>query len=359
MKHCTFNPLFAANFVSSFINKWVAHGLLWGFLLLHIGCQPSPESRLQHLQGMTMGTEYHVKMVDVPSRVDVQVLHQQIEQRLQHINALMSTYQKDSALSRFNQSTSTEWQTVPAELLYVIEAGLQFSHLSEGAFDITVGPLVNLWGFGPAIKAGEIPQQADISAAQARVGFQHLQTRSTPPAVKKTRPDVYVDLSAIAKGYAVDQLADHLDSLGIQHYLVDIGGELRTAGMNAEGQRWRIAIEKPVPAQRAVQRMVDISDIGVATSGSYRNFFQLQGQQFSHTIDPQTGWPVKHRLVSVTVLHARAMEADAWATTLMVLGVEKALKLAEQEDLAVFLLEDSDTGVVEHASSAFLSWQTD
>jgi len=321
-------------------------------------CQPFSPSRLTHLQGFTMGTEYHVKLVDLTEGFDKQQLHLQIEQRLRDINALMSTYQKDSVLSQFNQNDSTDWVSITPELLEVIQAAIELSRASEGAFDITVGPLVNLWGFGPAIKAGEVPSDMDIATAKARVGFKHLQIRFEPPALKKSRADLYLDLSAIAKGYAVDQLAEHLENQGIQNYLVDIGGELRTKGHNADDKVWRIAIEQPVPGQRAAQHIVAVPNMGVATSGSYRNFFQLQGQRFSHTIDPNTGWPVKHRLVSATVLHPQAMYADAWATTFMVLGVEKALKLAEQKQLAVFLLEDTDKGVLEHTSKAFLDYQT-
>ncbi len=322
-------------------------------LLIMTQYPPSPV--LTHLQGSTMGTTYSVQMVDMPSAINSQSLHQDLKRLLSDINGLMSTYQKDSELSRFNQNTSTDWVEVSPALLYVVDSALQFSQRSQGAFDITVGPLVNLWGFGPAVKAQQIPSANDIATAKTRTGYQHLKIRHDPPALKKARADLYMDLSAIAKGYAVDKIAEYLEKQGIQHYLVDIGGELHTSGHNAEHHTWRVAIEQPTPGLRAVQKIVEAQDMGVATSGSYRNFFQLQGQRFSHTIDPHTGWPVKHRLVSTTVLHSDTMHADAWATTFMVLGMKQALIIAEQEKLAVFLLEDTDTGVVEHYSSAFAS----
>ncbi len=302
-----------------------------------------------------MGTQYAVKIVDIPPNIQPKQVHEALETRLQAINALMSTYQKDSELSRFNQNPSTDWVAVSPELLYVVQAALNFSRLSDGAFDISVGPLVNLWGFGPTPKADQIPTAAEIAAAKARVGYQRVHVRENPPALRKDIPDVYLDLSALAEGYAADQLANYLVQLGIKNYLVDIGGELRLAGHNAEDQQWRVAIEQPDPnpSVRTVERVVALPDTGVATSGSYRNFFQWQGQTYSHTIDPHTGSPVSHRLVSVTVLHPESMQADALATTFMVLGVEKALALAEREQLAVYLLEDTETGIVEHYSKAF------
>lgn len=360
MKYCTLKTKTSANFVKNFVKRGLFYVVFLGGVWFALSaCQPAQQARLEHLQGQTMGTEYHVKLVDAPAELDIQALHQQLEQRLKGINDLLSTYQEDSELSRFNQNPSTDWVDISPPLLFVIQAALDISQASNGAFDITVGPLVNLWGFGPAVKADEIPAEKDIAAAQARVGFQYLHIRSEPPALKKTLPDLYLDLSAIAKGYAVDQLAEHLEQQGIINYLVDIGGELRTAGHNAQQQIWRVAIEQPVPGQRAVQRIIQVPTLSVATSGSYRNFFQLQGRRFSHTINPHSGWPVKHRLVSASVLHPQAMQADAWATTFMVLGVEKALQLAEQKNLAVFLLEDTDDGVLEHASSSFLLYQTE
>ena len=325
-------------------------------LLVQTACQPSVQHELSQFSGQTMGTTYQVKIVDLPKQLSLSTLQSSIDKQLQHINALMSTYQDDSELSQINQNPSTDWLTVSSELFFVIQAAQQVSQLTQGAFDISVGPLVNLWGFGPAIRMGQLPTTSDIQAATARGGYTKVDLRDTPTALKKQQADIYLDLSAIAKGYAVDQIADDLQQQGIDNYLVDIGGELRVAGINAKGQPWQIAIEQPNVGQRAVQRVISLDNIGVATSGSYRNFFTIEDKTYSHTINPKTGWPVEHQTVSATVLHPRTMQADAWATAFMVLDIPTALALAEQQNLPIMLIEMTDTGGKEHYSSAFQAY---
>jgi thiamine biosynthesis lipoprotein len=234
---------------------------------------------------------------------------------------------------------------VPASqgLLKVLEVAQETSRLSDGAFDVTVAPLVNLWGFGPGPMRDGIPDQDQIRSALARVGYQRLHLRSEPPGIRKERPDLVVDLSAIAKGYGVDLVAEHLDALGLENYLVEIGGEVWGKGHNARGTPWRIAIEKPSPAQRSVYAVVRLDGRGIATSGDYRNFFEQQGQRFSHTIDPTSGRPVIHDLASVTVLSPTVTRADALATALLVLGPEQGYRLAEQQGLAaLFIIREGD-----------------
>ena len=311
--------------------------LLMLFVLALGGC--GPREHTLTLAGPTMGTSWSVQIPQPPAGLDQAALYADITAVLAEVNARMSTYQPDSELSRFNVAQSTDWFPVSVELVRLVETALAVSTLSDGAFDVTVGPLVNLWGFGPDVTADALPTQTDLDAARARVGWTQLDSRAEPPALRKARADVYVDLSAIAKGHGVDRVADALDARGLTDYLVEIGGELRGRGVNAHGEPWRIAIERPDPGRRAVLRVVALADQAMATSGDYRNFFELDGQRYSHTIDPATGRPVDHQLASVTVLAQRCSEADAWATALLVLGPERGRVLADERGLAALFVE--------------------
>lgn len=312
--------------------------LLLAVLMLALaGC--GPREHTLTLAGPTMGTSWSVQLPRPPAGVDQAALYAGITAVLEEVNARMSTYQADSELSRFNAAESTDWFPVSDELVRLVDTALAVSTLSDGAFDVTVGPLVNLWGFGPEVQADELPAQAEIDAALVRVGWTLLHTRTEPPALRKDRPDVYVDLSAIAKGHGVDRVAAVLEAAGVRDYLAEIGGELRGRGVNAEGEPWRIAVERPDPGRRAVLRVVALTDQAMATSGDYRNFFELDGRRYSHSIDPATGRPVDHQLASVTVLAERCGEADAWATALLVLGPEQGRALADERGLAALFVE--------------------
>jgi thiamine biosynthesis lipoprotein len=317
------------------------------------GCDRESAPAETLLQGSTMGTSYSVKVVDLPAGLSAKSLQAAIDQILEAVNDSMSTYREDSELSRFNGNPGGDWVPTSPELLGVLEAAQETSRLSDGAFDVTVGPLVNLWGFGPGAARDRIPDDSEIQSAKARVGYRQLHLRSDPPAIKKDLPGLYLDLSAIAKGYGVDAVAAHLESLGLQNYLVEIGGEVWGKGSNARGTPWRIAIEKPSPGERAVYAVVQLDKVGIATSGDYRNYFELQGQRFSHTIDPATGRPVTHALASVTVLGKSVMQADALATALLVLGPERGYRLAEQHDLAALFIMNKDNGFNERATPQF------
>lgn len=313
---------------------------------------PSP----LRLQGSTMGTYWSVQVAMPPRTLREAELRADIEARLAEINAQMSTYEPSSELSRFNDSEPGDWFPVSPELATTAAAAAEVSLQSGGAFDVTVGPLVDLWGFGAGSAAGagaQVPDDAAVQGALAAIGHEHLQVRTDPPALRKDRP-LEVDLSAIAKGFAVDALAHLLDGRGATDYLVDIGGELRARGANAQGQAWRIGIEVPDPETRGVAReAIALRDLAVATSGDYRNFFESDGQRYSHTIDPLTGRPVVHDVASVTVIHPQAMMADALATAMNVLGSERGLVLADEQGLAVlFILYDGD-GLAEAASAEF------
>lgn len=297
--------------------------------------------------GQTMGTTYTVKVRDIPEDAMLTSLREGIDQILERINERMSTYREDSELSQFNQSTSTDWIEVSPETVRVIHEALKVSSLTHGAFDVTVGPLVNMWGFGPDPQTVEIPSQDSIQERLTSVGYQHLHIQTAPPAIRKDQPNLQIDLSAIAKGYAVDQVAEYLESQNIPHFLVEIGGELRGKGHNSMGFPWKVAIEKPEPGERSIHRVLHLQSQALATSGNYRNFYEKDGEKFSHTINPQTGQPVTHQLASVTVVRASCMEADALATGLMVLGPVEGYKLAVQEKLLVLFVSRTQKGFEE------------
>jgi thiamine biosynthesis lipoprotein len=316
-----------------------------------VGCSPQPPA-VAELSGNTMGTTYSVKVTPPPDPVLAEQLRQQIEQRLEQINLLMSTYRDDSVLSRFNAHRGTEWYAVPAALVGLVRQAAAISDKTNGAYDVTVGPLVNLWGFGRSGRRDDPPGDNEIRALLPNIGYDRLETRLDPPALRKSVPALEVDLSSIAKGWGVDQLADLLEREGIRNYLVEIGGELRAAGSKSSGQPWRIAVERPIAGQRSVQRIVNLTEVAMATSGDYRNFFEQGGQRYSHTIDPRTGQSIRHRLASVTVFAATCAEADGWATALMALGDQDALPVVERHGIqAMFIIRDDD-GLRELNSSA-------
>ncbi|WP_339735411.1 FAD:protein FMN transferase [uncultured Gimesia sp.] len=305
----------------------------------------------QQIEGPTMGTSYHITVCTKPDNaVEEPALQQEVDQLLQEINQQMSTYIKTSELSRFNQSEPDQWINVSPSVVKVVDASLKLSKDSADAFDMTVGPLVNIWHFGPNPGKKTLPAASRIEAARKSVGYQHIEVQHDPPALKKLIPEVYVDLSAIAKGYAVDMVAELLESHSIENYLVEIGGEMRARGHNNQGLPWKVGIEKPVSETRVVQSVVPLSNLSMATSGNYRNFFEVDGVSYSHTIDPRTGWPVKHTLASVTVVGETCMNCDAVATCLMVLGPEEGYNWAKERKIAAYFIVKTGNGFQERYS---------
>lgn len=319
-------------------------------ILLIASCSEKPLS-VVHLQGQTMGTTYNVKYVLGEGEVAVEGLQEEIDAKLVNINKMMSTYDTTSELSRFNQYRYSDNFAVSQETLTVVNEALRLARLSDGVLDVTVGPLVNLWGFGPNKRPEKVPTQADIDAVRDYVGYEKLST--TPTGLMKANPMLYVDLSTIAKGYGVDEVAAILDTHDLQHYLVEIGGEMRVTGERGDGSEWLIAIEKPVTTERAVQKVVSIGTNAIATSGDYRNYYEEDGKRYSHLIDPNTGSPITHDLVSVTVVNPSSMIADGLATAFNVMGWQRAIDLAEQEQLAVFLIRRTADGFEEYATPEF------
>jgi thiamine biosynthesis lipoprotein len=339
-------------FVSRQTPKWPAVKLLATLfisLLFLTGCF-SREPELVTHQGLTMGTTFTVKWVSEKASQNAS-LNSEINQILKRVNQSMSTYISDSELSLFNQLPANQSADISSELAYVIRLGMNISEASSGAFDITVGPLVNLWGFGPDGRVVKAPTEQEIESTRQRVGYRFIQLDGNKLSKKKNS---YVDLSAIAKGYGVDAIAELLEKNGINSYLVEIGGELRAKGLKPNGQSWRIAIESPVTSlDRTVHRIIEVKDIGIATSGDYRNYFEEKGVRFSHTIDPNTAKPITHKLASVTVLAETCAEADGLATAMMVMGPEKAKAFAESESVEALFIVKSENGFEEFMTSGF------
>ena len=309
------------------------------------------------LSGSTMGTSYHIKLFPESGiKIDATKLKNQIDVRLSEIDHKMSTYKKDSELSRFNRYPNNQWMEISAETLSVIELAQKISHLSNGAFDITVGNLVNLWGFGPSINIDMIPDAAKIHQLQQQIGYQHLQLRQTPAALKKNTDKINLDLSAIAKGYAVDAIATLIISNNLENFLVEIGGEIITHGLKSKQQPWVVGIERAIAKERSIQKQIHLVNSAMATSGDYRNYFEHNGSRYSHTIDPRTGRPITHRLASVSVIDDSCMRADALATAIMVLGPNKGMEFAEQHQLAIFMLIKQGDKFIEKQSSTFVTY---
>lgn len=302
------------------------------------------DAAIVEFSGPTMGTRFTVKIFEPPSfDVDVRL---EVDALLRHINDLMSTYLSNSEISRFNQSTSTDWFRVSDETAKVVAFAQQVATKTEGAFDVTIQPLVNAWNFGSEKRTNVIPTQGQIDEIRAQVGYQKLEVRIAPPALKKTTQGLEVDLSAIAKGYAVDQVVELLNRLGADDVFVEIGGEVATSG-DKLGQPWQVGIQVPDTREVAVLIAQPLntqpnSDQAMATSGDYRNFMEVDGVRYSHTIDPRTGRPIDHGLASISVVGPSCMEADAWATALNVLGEKSGKKLAQSEGLSTLWVQRNE-----------------
>jgi thiamine biosynthesis lipoprotein len=253
----------------------------------------------------------------------------------------MSTYDPRSELSEFNRRQDLRWAPASRGLIEVLDRASQISTASQGAFDVTVGPLVDLWGFGPEYRPRRVPDDAVIERVRESVGYQHVQADPSAGAIRKRHSRTQVDLSAIAKGYGVDRVAMILDRQGVDDYLVEIGGELRARGNTAAGKPWRVGIERPVEGRHVVGEIVLLENRAIATSGTTEDFFEQDGRHYSHIIDPKTARPVEHPPIAVSVVADTTMEADAWATALVVLGPERGYSLAQARGLAALFVTAS------------------
>lgn len=307
-----------------------------------------------------MGTTYTVKYLsdEAPVLPPPKQVKQQIDGLLKEVNRQMSTYQKDSEISRFNQMRETGKPLhISPDFAFVTAEAIRLNKITQGALDVTVGPLVNLWGFGPNKEITYAPSAAEIERASSVVGIDKIVLKQilNENTLAKALPEVYLDLSSIAKGFGVDKTAQHLEKLGIKHYLVEIGGELHGKGHNARGEPWRIGIEQPNIVQgSAAQIIMPLDNRSLATSGDYRIFHvDKNGKRLSHIINPKTHQPISHRLASISVVADSTTEADGLSTGLFVLGEQKAMEVAEQHHLAVFMIIHTGKGYQTKMSSAF------
>ncbi len=313
-----------------------------------VGCSSKPE--IIEISGSKMGTTYHITVI--ADQLPPSDIEQQIDQLLSKVDHSMSTYKKDSEISRFNRSNVGQQLEISQEFADVLHISREIWQLSEGAFDPTLGPLVDLWGFGPKATGDLFPSDQDITAALKNTGFDGVVLKGL--TLTKNKP-VALDLSAVAKGYAVDIVSNYLEMNALPDYLVEVGGEIRVSGFNSEGMPWRVAIEQP-QLLSSVNKIVGLTDMSIATSGDYRNYFERDGIRYSHTIDPRTGKPIDHNLASVTVLIDSCAEADAWATAFSVLGAQQSIELAEKLDLAMYMLVRQNDQFIASSSRGFKSY---
>ena len=319
-------------------------------------CQP--DTQMTTIQGETMGTTYTVKYLSNQSSTPAQLTQAELDALLNEVNRQMSTYQNDSEISQFNQMKAGT-MPISNDFATVVSEAIRLNHLTEGALDVTIGPLVNLWGFGADKHIHKTPSPIEINQAIQNIGIDKIQLTlsqaNQPAQLSKATDHVYLDLSSIAKGFGVDKLAEHLDKQGIQNYLIEIGGELRAKGKNLHNQTWNVGIEQPQILQKQTsQIVVPLNNQALATSGDYRNFqIDPTGKRLSHIIHPQTHQPINHQLSSISVIAENTMIADGLSTGLFVLGEERALALAEQHHLAVFLIIKTEQGFETKMSSSF------
>lgn len=315
------------------------------------------------LQGQTMGTQYHVVLWNTEKSIDRQALQLEIDQQLNNINQSMSSWLKDSELNQLNNAPIKQWIKISPQLFEVIAEAQRISDLSRGAFDITVAPAVDAWGFSSHQLEQSPPNDNKLKSLEI-INYQHLHLDKRQKSVLKTN-HLRIDLSAIAKGYAIDKLAQLMKQHGINNYLLEIGGEIRSLGMK-ENSPWKIAIERPnhdYSSPRQAQKIIELPNQGIAmaTSGDYRNFFEYQGKNYSHTIDPKTAKPVKNQLASASVILNQSTiataSADAMATALMVMGFDEAKAFAQEHKLAVYLIQYlQQEQFMEYQSPAFTAF---
>ena len=330
-------------------------GSAWLLLAACACVPPDPGAAVVEFTGSTMGTTYAVRVVTVDAwpQPERDRVAGEIQAVLDDVESKMSHYDPSSELSRFNRGRTTRPFPVSAETFEVFRQARRLSELTAGALDVTVAPLVNAWGFGP-VEPDRFPPDADrLSRALDHVGYAGIQLDEAASTLRKADPAIEVDLSAVAKGYGVDRVADALRGAGLGRYLVEVGGEIVASGTNQLDGPWRIGIESPTPGG-GIQRVVPLRDGAMATSGDYRNRREVEGGWVSHTIDPRTGRPVEHRLASVSVVADTCLEADGLATALEVLGPDDGHALAvERGWAALFLIRGADGGIAERATPAF------
>lgn len=306
--------------------------------------------KIEEFGGPTMGSHYSLKYLAGEGSPEPAALKAEVEALLTQVDQQMSTWRSDSDLSKFNRLPAGSCRVMPDAVLALVRRGEQLFRDSDGAFDLTVSPLLELWGFGPQSRGERVPTAEEITAAQATVGHRHLRIEGQQLCKSAA---VHLDFNSLAAGYTVDLIAARLAERAVSSYLLDVTGEIKAVGRKPDGSPWRIAIEAPRDDQQVAQKVLSLDGLGVSTSGDYRNYFERDGQRYSHTLDPQTGAPITHRLAAVTVVDASTLRADGLSTLLMVLGPERGFAYAEQAGIAAFFVTRTDKGFATRATPAF------
>lgn len=340
------------NFLKKILFSFLIKISLLSFtILIFFGCAGDQNLKLTSISGTTMGTTYSVKYLIEEGSSISNDLQKNVDSILALVNQQMSTYIKDSEISRFNSSFDTTWFNVSEDFAKLAMESKSISRESEGYYDVTIGPVVNLWGFGPEAIPLKVPPEKSIQKAMNRTGIENLKVDKDKNRIKKTIPDLYLDLSSIAKGFGVDKVSEYLDELGVNDFMVEIGGEVRTKGKNNKRIDWKIGISTPLGNE--LQKIVSISGKSVATSGDYMNYYENEGKRYSHLINPLTGKPITHNLASVSVILDECMLADAYATTINVMGAEKGYEFALKKKLPVFLIVREGNEFIEKMTPFF------
>lgn len=314
----------------------------------------SQPDQVQTLSGAAQGTTWHVSVWQ-PGGVDVDAMQRDIDGEFQRLDKALSNYRPDSTIEEFNASGSTNPIAVGAEIVALVQTAQQVSEASGGCYDLTIKPLFDLWGFKGDTLA--VPDSDSLARILAQVGYSKLEIQP-PDQLRRTIPELRVDLSSIGQGYSVGRIAAVVENAGIDNYLVEIGGELQTRGHKPDTSHWRIGVERPLPDGRSVQKALVIgrdSPLAVMTSGTYRHYFDKDGKRYSHILDARTGNPVDHSTLSVTVLHDSPALADAWSTALLCLGQDAGQAVADRQGIAALFIAEDEGQLREYTSSA---WQS-
>ena len=324
---------------------------LFSVLALVLGGCNQPPSLIK-VSGPAQGTTWHVTFWNTGS-ADTEAIRQDVVAELARVDALMSNYRPDSVIESFNRAAASEVLEVGPEIVNLIAKAREVTKASRGCYDLTVKPIFDLWGFNG--QQVSVPSETELHNQLQIVGINNVVARSGKTLAKSVS-DLQVDLSSIAQGYTVNKMADVLESAGIDHYLVELGGELKTRGHKPGGEPWRVAIERPTPEERSIHKVITIrsdAPLSVMTSGTYRHYFDDQGQRYSHVLDARTGWPVSHSTVSVTVIDQDPTRADAWSTALLCLGAREGTAVADQHDIAALFMEEKNNQLSETTTEAW------
>ncbi len=322
------------------------------FLIVTFRLKATGKKDVTVINGLAFGTAYTLKIYRKPGNLDDEGIKKTVDRILNEIDRTMSVMIEESEVSRFNRFDSSEGFQVSENTARVVDEAIKISKLTAGAFDVTIAPLVAKWGFSKDKPVDSIPESQKISDLLVHTGYEKLFVNRFPPEIRKSDPDLQINLSGIAKGYAVDRISEWLVQSGAVNHLVEVGGEIKTSGSKPDDSPWMVAVERPETGQRSIHRIIPLPEAAIATSGDYRVFFEYQGKRYSHTIDPVTGWPVSHDLVSVSVITRSCMRSDALATAVMVLGPDKGYQFVENHNIAALLIIKKGDQFIERLSPA-------